>query len=881
MKIERLRVQGLENPLGLTEQTPVFSYRLVRSGGETGEAALQSACRILAASSPEKLARGEGDLWDSGVLHTGAVSGFVYGGRALEARSRCWWKVQVWDGGGRDCGWSEPAYWEMGLFPEDWEASWIGQGDSWEGDPSAAPLFACDFELSLGEMDHARLYVSGLGLFRASLNGAPLADTLFDPGECDATRSVYYVTYDVTSLLREGPNTIGIVLGNGQYTNFQFNPVMRSLPDGALLPPHRYQKDDGGFVKPGIAGRKKLIAQLEITGKDGSRRLAALSDVSWSWFEGPVVFQNWYGGEDYDATLEQPGWDAPGADRTGWLPAQKMEPPAGALTGRFFPPIRIVERIAPVSVRRTAHGTWLVDMGRNGAGFPELRLSGTKPEQRGAWIHMKPAELLADDGESVDQSSCTQSWSERYSCEILDSYRVKGCGEEIWHPSFCYQGFQYLEVRGWEEELTPDAFRFCIVRTCCEKEGGFACGDQALDRISDMVDHSMESNMFGAFTDCPQIEKLGWIETSHLMFASLASTYDISGWMRKILHDISDSQVDEAQALLPGNEPAGYVPAIIPEFQRIVGLHRDPNWSGACVFTPWAYYGYYGDVSVLRSAYPVMRRYLQYLAGFLQNGVLEDYAQMGEWGQIDESTPAVLVATCSLYRMQRIASRVASMLGKQEEADDFSREADATRDAFHRHPLCYDAQTGVYGNGSQASYGCALFSGLVPEERKDAAVQKLVEAVEQREDHLSSGEVGLKQVFIALAENGRNDVVWRMVMNPTAPSYRVFADRGMTTLPEYWNCDELWYGMVRSRNHAMMGHVKEWLSAWVLGVRPLQPGFAETLIAPWMPQGLTRMRGSVATPYGSVTVSCERKNGRLEVQAEVPAGMRAVIRPAE
>ena len=95
MKIERLRVQGLENPLGLTEQTPVFSYRLARSGGETGEAVLQSACRILAASSPEKLARGEGDLWDSGVLHTGAVSGFVYGGRALEARSRCWWNTGV------------------------------------------------------------------------------------------------------------------------------------------------------------------------------------------------------------------------------------------------------------------------------------------------------------------------------------------------------------------------------------------------------------------------------------------------------------------------------------------------------------------------------------------------------------------------------------------------------------------------------------------------------------------------------------------------------------------------------------------------------------------------------------------------------------------
>ena len=145
-----------------------------------------------------------------------------------------------------------------------------------------------------------------------------------------------------------------------------------------------------------------------------------------------------------------------------------------------------------------------------------------------------------------------------------------------------------------------------------------------------MVEHSMESNMFFAFTDCPQIEKLGWIETSHLMFRSLADCYDINAWMRKIIHDIMDAQIDEEQAQIPGNEPVGYVPAIIPEFQRIVGLHRDPNWNGACVFTPWEYYCFYGDEGILRQAYPVMQKYLSYLMAQLNHGVPEEYAQMGQ-----------------------------------------------------------------------------------------------------------------------------------------------------------------------------------------------------------------------------------------------------------
>lgn len=875
MRIAEMRVQWLHNPIGLQELNPVLSYMLKAENSLEAEEGnihtCQSRYRILVSSKKELLYEDNGDLWDSGIVEKQETFGIVYRGRKLSSRQKAYWKVKVWDNEGHAFQWSDISSWEMGLFNEDWNAKWIGQGDDYDGNKSAAPMFVCDFMANISNIKHARLYISGLGIFQAYLNGEKITENLFEPGECDATKTVYYVTYDVSEMLRNGDNALGVILGNGQYTNFQFNPVM-TKPDGTLHPLHRYQKNDGGFVKPGISGNKKLIAQLEITYKSGERVTAAASGEGWRWTDGPVVFQNWYGGEDYDATREIPDWNIPGGLRNDWKPAVIMEAPKGRLMSREFLPIKIMERIPAKSVRRLKNGNLLVDMGRNGAGFPEISLK-TNPDMKGIWIKMYPAELLKEDKEGVNQASCTQSWSERFQCAIVDSYRVKGTGNETWHPSFCYQGFQYIEVEGWQGELTTENFKYCIVRTSNDKSGYIRTSNERLNRINEMVEHSMESNMFGAFTDCPQIEKLGWIETSHLMFRSLAGTYDISSWMRKIIHDITDSQLDKEQAEYENNEPEGYVPAIIPEYQRIVGLHRDPNWNGACIFTPWEYYMYYGDITILEKCYPTMKKYLKYLQGYIKDGVLEDYAQMGEWGELKGNTPAVLVATCAYYRMLKIMESVARMLEDETEALAMKDMAEHTRNAFHNNPKCYNSQTKSYGSGSQSSYGYVLSVGLVPDERISETVEKLVEVIRNNDYHLSSGEVGLKQVFLALAENGRNDVVYKMIMNKTAPSYGFFADMGLTTLPEYWNCDELWNGMVRSFNHAMMGHVKEWLTFYMLGVKPVEPGFSKVKISPYMPEDIDRLEGEVSTPYGNIYVLCEKANEEVKVKTIVPYGI--------
>lgn len=794
MEVKEPKVQHLKDPVGIGTRQPLLSYQL--SAEEPDQ--FQRAYQILAATEKELLDEQTADLWDSGKTEGSRNFGILYQGKPLQSRQRVFWKVRVWDRDNRVSHWSDPACWEMGLLEEkDWTARWIGQGNVSREEKANAPVFRKMFSLESQDFpEKARIYLCGLGLFRLLVNGQEVSDSFFDPGESHAGKTVYYVTYDLLPFLRAGENTVEIWLGNGQYTGFLQNPVM-ALPDGTELPEHRYQKNDGLVADLRICGEKKVIAQIELIGKDDVCRWMG-TDETWQWSKSPCVFQNWYGGEDYDPAEYEPCW----------MPAVVSEAPGGRLTAREFPPVRVREYLEPETIRPLKNGRWLVDFGKNGAGFPEILLHHTKEEQRGNWIRMYPAELLREDGEGVDQSSCTQSWNERYHCCIRDSYRIAGTGEESWHPFFCYHGFQYLEVEGFPGKPEKENFRYWRICTDNEKSGGFHSSDPVLNAVNDMVERSMESNMFSAFTDCPQIEKLGWIETSHLMFRSLADTYEIRAWMRKIIHDICDSQIREQERGAEEQEPDGYVPAIVPEYQRIVGLHRDPNWNGACIFTPWEYYQCYGETDVLEKSYPVMKRYLEYLKPYLKGGVLREYAQMGEWGENGEHTPEVLVATASAARMFRIAEKIADILGYDSDRKEFRVWADRIRNSFLEDPACWNKEENICGSDSQAGYGCAWFSDLIPEADKNKAVRHLVRAVERNGFHLTSGEVGLKQVFRTLGENGRSDVVWRMVMNPTRPGYRAFVDAGMTTLPEYWNYDELWYGMARSRNHAMMGHVK-------------------------------------------------------------------------
>lgn len=734
----------------------------------------------------------------------------------------------------------------------------------------SALMLAADFEVKKDRYAEITAYISGLGLFEASINGKKIADTYFDPGESHFGKRVYYVAYDITGQIKNGANAIGIVLGNGQYTNFKVCQTMEQ--DGELIDPHRYQKNDGRVFADGIFGTKKVMAEIHGVTAGGSDELLLRSDEKWKTTRGPITFQSWYGGEDYDARAEIEGWDCPGTDRASWENANLMEPPKGRLCPRDFDPVKIVERLAPVTITKNGRGAYVFDFGKNSAGFPEIRLDDMTQINRGAVIKMLPCEELDENG-FADQRSSTQSWSETRKCEISDTYIVKGSGTEIWHPVFSYHGFRYLEVSGFPYEPVRESITLCRLRADNPRTGALWTDSELINKINGMTENSIENNMFHVFTDCPHIEKLGWLETTHLMFNSVAYCYDIRTWAKKIIRDMIDAQVVESS----DDEPAGYVPAIAPEYHRIIGLHRDPNWGGACVLTPWQYYNFYNDISVLEEAYPTMQLYMQYLSGYEQNGLLSGYAQMGDWGQINENTPVALVQNCAYYQLLSTVSKIAAVLGRQSDCDRYAKKMSELKSAFHNNTECYDLQEKQYGNGSQSSCACVLYSDIVLEDNRDITFSRLLEAIETNGYHLSSGEVGLKQVFSVLNRNRRDDVVYKMVTNDTQPSYKYFVDNGLTALPEYWNYEELWYGMVRSKNHAMMGHVREWLVHAVIGIHRTGENFKNIVIQPFVPDGMKCADGSIECGYGKISVQWEVQGNKINITAKVPHEISAAI----
>lgn len=851
-EINMLRTNALNNPLGMDTLSPLFSY-IIESSIRNQH---QTAYQILAASTEDKLNNDDADMWDSGKVVSRSTSQIVYAGKEPGSRQRVYWKVRAWDKEDQASSWSELAYWEVGLLHEaDWAGAWIGQGETYEGSRSIVPMFAKEFEVGVGKkIAAARLYISGLGLFEAHLNGSKVSSNFYEPGESDCRDTVYYVTYNVTDMVNTGPNAIGILLGNGMYGNYS----EVSTQTGDHL---RYTKLNGvekSTSWQGLYGRLKTIAQVEVTYEDGSIN-QIVTDESWVFADSPTTFSGWFGGEDYDANKEIEGWDRAGTPRDNWRQAERMEPPMGKLAARECPAIVITESYPASSVTKLANGNYLVDMGRNGAGIPEILLHTTLAEHAGGKMTLYPGERLNNDG-SVDKGSVVESleWG-----MVYDSYIFKGTGIESWKPTFCYHGYRYLEVELSKElaNWVPETVNFMnhLLRTDNEVVGTFSTSSEDINTIHTIIKRAIESNMYSTLTDCPHMEKLGWAEVGQLMFNSIASTFHIQAWMKKITRDIMDSQEESGESV-----------AIAPEYQRITWLYRDPNWGGALIFTPWEIYQNYGDQTILEKAYPNMLAYVTFLTSQSTNNLLLGYAQIGEWGAYDTSTPTDFVATCAYYRIVNTVAKMADVLCKANDAGRYRELAAVIKEAFNNE--YYNAATGIYGSGSQACYACALFSEIVDEVHIQKSVDLLVEAVRVTDFHLSTGEVALKQMLTVLAKYNRNDVVYNMITNTTKPSYLYFVSQGATTLPEYWD-------MARSQNHCMMGHGKEWLTRSLAGISPTSPGYDTLEIKPFIPDDLAEVEASLICNYGLITSHWKyiKASKQFTLEVTIPVGPEATV----
>ncbi len=844
LKPVSLRCEYTQNPVGVDTVWPQLSWGLESS--ERNQK--QSAYHVLVASTAALLAADRGDLWDSGPVKSDEAAHVTYAGLPLTSRLSCYWKVRVWDASGKLSAWSPPASWEMALLrPEDWQAKWIGSGPPHEPRPPEG-FFKSTKELTNltdkvtvdgrstllrksfvadKPIRRAVVYVTGLGYYEFSCNGQRVGDRVLAPAKSNYRKWVLYDTYDVTTLLREGTNVLGVMLGNGW-----FNPYKK------WWEPYRMQ----------WFGSKCALLQLHLEYADGSTQVIG-SDGSWETAPGPVLSSCVYDGEVYDATKELPGWDQLGASDSGWKPANVVEPPGGVLVSQLMPSIKVVEHLKPVAMTNPKPGAYVFDLGQNFAGWVRLTAAGP----RGRRITLRYAEDLLPDG-NLDITSNERALA-------TDVYVMKGQGTEVYEPRFTFHGFRYVEVTGFPGVPKLADVLGCVVHTACESAGEFTCDNELINRIHRATRWAQRSNLLGYPMDCPQRdERLGWFGDAMVSMEEAMFNFELPLFYRQWLDGVRFNQ----------NEANGDISIVSP--RPYITDEPDPTWSSAYVLMTWQYYLHYGDRQFLAGHFDSMKRYVDYLGTQATNHILPKY-WIGDWGTIVEGWKEgepVSVGTAFYYYDAIILAKVAGVLGKPQEAEKYTALASQIKAAFNR--TFYDAKKKQYDQGTQFSNAFPLFLGLAASSDQAAVLENVLRDLDRHNGHFDVGVLGAKYLIDALTQFGREDAAYQLVNQTGFPSWAHMLEGGRTTLSEFWD-------LKGSHNHVMMGSIDAWFYRTLAGIQPDEnrPGFEHIVIKPFIPDSLSFVRASVQTVRGHVAVKWTKKNGSLQLNVTIPANSTATV----
>lgn len=840
-----LRCEYAVNPPGVDSPQPRLFWQLTSRQPDQR----QSACEILVASSEKSLSRDRGDLWDSGKVASAETIQIHYGGKTLASAEQVFWKVRVWDQAGHASAWSAPATWTMGVLqPADWHAQWIGAADT----NISSLLLRREFVVRPG-LKRALVNICGLGQYVMTLNGRKVGDDFLAPGWSKYNKTCLYDTRDITGDLRRGTNAVGVALGNGMY---------RVLGDG------RYTKFKGAF------GPQTVIAQIRLEYADGTVDYVGTDD-SWRTSAGPVTFNMIYGGEDFDARRIQKGWDGPGFDDAQWQSAVILSGPGGALRGLSCaaPPIREYQIHPPVATHPLTNGDVVYDLGQNAAHVPRITVTGPV----GSRIRIIPSELLHPDG-SADQSSMGGGQRGWVWCE----YTKGTAGRETWAPEFFYVGCRYLQVH-----LTPattngpppkvKSIAGIVVHSASDPVGQFECSNDLFNRVFRLVRWAQQNNMVSVLTDCPHRERLGWLEQDHLNGPALRYDFGLARLLTKIINDIADSQLTNGLVPTTAPEFAVFRGKNDPEWRRNI-FGDSPAWSSTLIIAPWQQYQFDGDLSLFRTHYATMTNYIAYLGSRATNYIV-NYG-LGDWYDLGpkrpgvaQLTPVALTATAFYFEDAKIMARAAALLGREADAKKYAELAGRIRAAFNEN--FYNPVNRSYATDSQCANAIPLVMGLCEPTNRPAVLDAIVRDVRARGNGLTAGDVGYRYLLRALADGGRNDVIFDMNNQTNHPGYGLQIAQGKTSLTEAWNG-------TFSQDHFMLGQIQEWFYHDLAGIQPGAPGFKKIIIAPHPVGDLQWVKADYDSIQGKIASHWRRSNGKFTLQITIPANTTATVRvPAQ
>ncbi len=880
--LANLSCEYRDNPLGIDVPKPRLSWvigdvkseisnpKLEIPRGQESEARdqrsgvrgqVQSAYQVLVATTPELLAKDQGDLWDSGKVESGQSNQIEYAGKALDSRRVCHWKVRVWlahqgitgnkqaktDNGQQTTdnssdtqpsAWSTPAAWSMGLLkPEDWQAKWVKPPGS-----ESSPWLRKEYSLA-GKPGPATAFVNVKGYYELYVNGKKVGDDVLAPAVSNGRHRSFYNTHDISKYLREGPNCVGLWLGNG-------------------------------WIKAGARARVELDMLV------GAAPVVVGTDATWTFMPSTYNEFAWKNAnncrENLDARRDIPDWSEVGCTSGSWQPVEEIAEPGGVASAQSCPPNRITKVIPAVACTARGANAWELDFGTNLTGWLRLRLP---PMEAGKTLTIRFADKRFRNPDGDDTPAGRIKPDSAFKIDgvcynVLNQmaqYTTSGKPGEQYCPKFNYFGFRYAIVEGMPAQPALGDAEALLIESDLAPVGSFACSNELFNRIHQLNLWTIRCLSLGGYmVDCPHRERLGYGD-GQVSIDTQIMNRDAAAFYSKWATDWSDAQ-DPATGRFPHTAPF------------VINSWGGPGWGGLGSVLPWKNFVYYGDVGLLDKSYASMRRYAEYLDSQAEAGLLRGKAGkeqfLGDWvpperGMETNNWPAKTACeifnNCYRVYLWQMLERSARILGKSVEADDYKGKIDTARKLIHT--TYFDAQRQIYGLDEQAYQVMPLLTGCVPDGLVASVQKNLAEIIlEKNKGHLDTGMLGTYFLIQYLQEAGRDDLLYTIFNQQTYPGWGYMLAQGATTLLEQWNG-------YASQIHSCFASPGSWFYQGLAGIRPdaSNPGFKHIIIKPAVVGDLTWVKCGYDSIHGRIASNWQRDGDKLTLDVTIPINTNATV----
>jgi alpha-L-rhamnosidase len=842
LSAQHLLVENKKNPIGIDVAYPRFSWQLISDKRNV----MQTAYEIRVSDNVPDLLKNRNIIWSSGKQISDSSVHVSYKGKELQSNKKYYWQVRTWNNkdNNKDKSplWSPQASWQMGLLnASDWKAKWIVPGFIEDSLMRPSPLFRKEISVNK-KIVSATAYITSHGLYEATINGQRIGDAYLTPGWTSYKNRLQYQAYDVTDLIKNGANAIGVTLGNGWYRGI--------IGFGNNI--NVYGKD--------IA----LLFQINITYRDGSKGFV-ISDDSWKSSTGEIRYAEIYNGETDDARDKKADWTLPGYDDTKWSRVTIADYSKEVLLATQNEPVKKHETFKPVRIFKTPAGEAVIDFGQNLVGWVQLKVKGNP----GDTIVISHAEVLDKEGNFYTANL-------RYA-KAQDKYILTGKEEETFEPHFTWHGFRFIKVEGYPGELKPENFTAVAIYSDMKPTGNFTTSNALINQLQHNIQWGQKGNFLDVPTDCPQRdERLGWTGDAQVFSRTATFNMNVNNFFAKWLKDVAADQIN------------GDVPFVIPNV-------LSPNdagstgWADVATIIPWNVYLAYGDKKVLEDQYISMKAWVEYMHRKSRNDLWNTGFHFGDWlfyrPEDDNDgraavTDKYLIAQCFYAYSTQLLINAAKVLGKEDDTSTYTMLLQKIKDAFIKE---YMTPNGRLVSGTQTAYVLALNFDMLPDSLRMQAAARLADNVKSYDNHLTTGFLGTPYLCHVLTRFGYDSVAYKLLLQQTYPSWLYPVQMGATTIWERWDGikpDSTFEtpGM-NSFNHYSYGAIGDWMYRSMAGIDTYEdgPGYKHIKIKPHIGGNFTNVSASLDTYYGKLSNSWKIQDNSIIMDVEIPVNTSATV----